>query len=102
MGFEEGEHHFYVFDIYDIDQRSYLPPHGAVQVCKEQGWDFVPVISRRLRLGEFAGSVDELLAKAEGVGLTGRKREGLVFTNMTADFRFKAIDNSWLLETGKE
>ncbi|KAI1499931.1 RNA ligase-domain-containing protein [Biscogniauxia marginata] len=102
MGFAEGEYHFYIFNIYNIDKQRYLPLDQTLRICKDLGWDHVPVISRSSKLCDFAKDVEDLLGKAEGIGMKGREREGLVFKELYTDFSFKAISNTWLLETGKK
>ncbi|KAI0601090.1 RNA ligase-domain-containing protein [Biscogniauxia sp. FL1348] len=100
MGFPEGEHHFYVFDIFDIDKQQYLPFHKAREMCRNHGWDYVPIIAHSMRLGEFAYNLEDLINKANGTGMLGRKREGLVFRAVYRDYAFKVISNEWLMETG--
>ncbi|KAI0120778.1 RNA ligase-domain-containing protein [Hypoxylon sp. NC0597] len=100
-GFAPGEHRFYVFDIFDIDSQRHLQPDQVTNICSKLGWDHVPVLYDNIKLSAFADSIQDLLVKAEGVGLKGRMREGLVFKTLDASFYFKAISNSWLLETGK-
>ncbi|KAI1631617.1 RNA ligase-domain-containing protein [Biscogniauxia mediterranea] len=100
MGFPEGEHHFYVFDIFDIDKQMYLPFHKARKMCRDFDWDYVPVIEHNVRLGEFAHDLEDLIRKADGLGMRGRKREGLVFKAVYRDYCFKVISNEWLMETG--
>ncbi|KAI1772180.1 RNA ligase-domain-containing protein [Hypoxylon cercidicola] len=102
MGFASGEHKFYVFDIYDIDKQQRMRPYQVTSICSRLGWDHAPVIANRMKLSTFARHVDDLLAKAEGTGLNGQMREGLVFKTIDAKFAFKAISNPWLLATGKE
>lgn len=99
MGFEPDQHRFYAFGIYDITAQKWLPPEISVEICKTIGISHVPVIGR-VKLKDFAKSVEELLAKAEGRGVLGRNREGLVFRTLDHSFGFKAIANSWLLEYG--
>lgn len=102
LGFDEGaEHQFFVFQIFDIERQKYLDPRAVVTMCGELGLPHVPVIGY-LRLGEFAGGLSELLAKAEGLSMRGTTREGLVFKSMWDDgFAFKVISNKWLLEQGE-
>ncbi|KAI1764993.1 RNA ligase-domain-containing protein [Hypoxylon sp. FL1150] len=102
MGFGPDEHKFYVFGIYDIDKQQRMRPHQVTSICSRLSWDRAPVIADRIKLSSFAHDVDDLLAKAEGVGLKGKIREGLVFETINAKFSFKVISNSWLLATGKK
>ncbi|OTA52743.1 RNA ligase, DRB0094 family [Hypoxylon sp. EC38] len=100
-GFAPGEHRFYVFDIFDIDKQRYLRPDQVTNICSKLDWGHVPVLYNNIKLSAFADNIEDLLVKAEGTGLKGEMREGLVFKALDASFYFKAISNSWLLETGK-
>ncbi|KAM0819985.1 putative RNA ligase-domain-containing protein [Seiridium cardinale] len=99
MGFDSGQHHFYAFAIFDIDNQVWLPPQRTVEVCKNLAIDHAPVITRS-KLGDFAKDVGELLHKAEGKGVRGNNREGLVLKALDNSFAFKVIANNWLLEYG--
>ncbi|KAK6087164.1 cytochrome P450 [Seiridium cupressi] len=99
MGFGSGQHHFYAFAIFDIDNQVWLPPQRTVEVCKNLAIDHAPVIARS-KLGDFAKDVKELLHKAEGKGTRGNNREGLVFKALDNSFAFKVIVNNWSLEYG--
>lgn len=101
MGFAPGKHHFYAFDIFDIDRQKYLKPCRFLDTCSRLNIDHAPVIEPIIRLLDFATDTDDLIAKAEGVGLLGAPREGLVFKEVDGGRTFKAISNSWLLQTGK-
>lgn len=100
MGFQPGEHHFYAFGIYDIDNQKWLPQKAALDICERLGIDHVPIVIRT-RLKDWAKTVRELLARAKGIGLLGKTREGLIFRAVDSSFSFKAISNSWLLEWGE-
>ncbi|KAI3324219.1 RNA ligase, DRB0094 family [Xylariaceae sp. AK1471] len=102
MGFPPGKHHFYVFDIYNIDKQEYFTPLRVLHTCSEEHWDIVPVIEHSIKLNDFAKDVDDLLKKAEGNGKLGKMREGLVFKSLHGRCVFKAISNPWLLMTGKK
>ncbi|KAI1100384.1 RNA ligase-domain-containing protein [Jackrogersella minutella] len=102
MGFSSGEHKFFVFDIFDIDKQQHLRPDEVTSICNRLGWDHVPVIFNSMKLSKFANSINDLLVKAEGIGVKGQMREGLVFKGNHSKFRFKVISNTWLLATGKE
>jgi RNA ligase (TIGR02306 family) len=100
MGFPEGEHAFFVFSIWDIDRQRYMPVKQVEEVCKSLKLRHAPVVSYA-RLGDFAKDMDELLAKAEGTGIYGQIREGLVFKTLDGKDHFKVIANSWLVKTDK-
>jgi hypothetical protein len=100
MGFKKGKHHFYAFGIYDIDNQCWLPPAKTVEICQELNIDHAPVIACG-RLRDFASDMGDLLQKAEGKGVHGKDREGLIFRALDRSFRFKVIANTWLLNYGK-
>ncbi|KAI2470192.1 RNA ligase-domain-containing protein [Annulohypoxylon bovei var. microspora] len=102
IGFEPDEHVFLVFNIYDVDNQKYLRPETVTSICGRLGWRHVPIIFDSMKLSTFANNIHDLLSKAEGTGVKGRMREGLVFKTIDAKFTFKAISNTWLLETGKD
>ncbi|KAK8045444.1 hypothetical protein PG993_005468 [Apiospora rasikravindrae] len=100
MGFAEGQHRFYVFGIYDIDRDAWMSADKAFGLCKQLNLTHAPVVGR-MKLSNFAQSLDELLEKAEGKGVLGKEREGLVFRLPSNTWGFKVIANSWLLTYGQ-
>ncbi|KAI5918130.1 RNA ligase-domain-containing protein [Camillea tinctor] len=102
MGFHEGEHRFYVFDIFDIDKQKYLPCSETRRICRNLGWDHAPVLAEDVRLSVVAKNLADLINKTNGVGMFGRKREGVVFKGLDHQhFSFKVISNEWLIATGR-
>jgi ATP-dependent RNA circularization protein (DNA/RNA ligase family) len=99
MGFAEGEHTFVVFAIFDIDAQVYWSVTKTERICRELGMAHAPVIAH-MKLGQFAKDIPDLIQKAEGIGMKGRIREGLVFKTMDGQKQFKVISNSWLIQTG--
>ncbi|KAJ4415214.1 hypothetical protein N0V82_007451 [Gnomoniopsis sp. IMI 355080] len=81
---KNAAHEFIVFQIFDIDRQAYVKPGEVVTICEKMGLPHVPVIGY-----------------AEGVGVYGQTREGLVFKSMRDVFSFKVISNKWLLEQGQ-
>jgi RNA ligase (TIGR02306 family) len=102
MGWEEGERHFIVFDIMNLDTGKLMPPSMVEATCEQLNIPHVPVLNEVV-LGEFAQDMDELLAKAEGKSQlgSGEIREGLVFKSADGQQQFKVISNTWLVKTGK-
>ncbi|KAF3762742.1 DNA ligase/mRNA capping enzyme, partial [Cryphonectria parasitica EP155] len=94
---DSAEHNFFVFQIFDIDKQEYLPPVEVVDICERMALPHVPVLGY-FKLRDFAASLNEILAKAEGVGTWGQTREGYVFKSVSSrkDFTFKVISNKWL------
>ena len=100
QGNREGfkEHHFFVFDIYDIDNQFYIDSISRQVACKDYGMDMVPVIDPRAAA---PASVDAGLALADGPSITHKIREGLVWKcNKDPGFSFKTISNQFLLKGG--
>ncbi|KAF4455395.1 DRB0094 family RNA ligase [Fusarium austroafricanum] len=100
-GFTKGEPSFFLFSVYDIDEQRYLPPREVYEAWAPRlGVKHVPVHGYR-PLNEVASTLAELVARAEGKGINGRKREGIVFKREDGQFSFKAISNSYLLTHGE-
>ncbi|KAI1777560.1 RNA ligase, DRB0094 family [Hypoxylon cercidicola] len=99
-GFAKGQHDFYVYGIFDIDKQRYLHPKETELRAEQLGLKHVPVLGY-VRIREVAKSHEELLKRAEGVGMNGRKREGLVFKNVEDGRWFKVVANDYLLKHGE-
>ncbi|KAF4962716.1 hypothetical protein FSARC_9277 [Fusarium sarcochroum] len=100
-GFAPGTHSFFLFAVYDIDEQRYLPPREVHETWAPRlGVTHVPVHGYR-PLSEVGSAVADLVALAEGKGVNGRKREGIVFKREDGLFSFKAISNSYLLKHGE-
>lgn len=97
---------FYLFDIYDIDNRCYLCPsirYSILDSIRNLGGDVehVPIIEPFCDVATTYNNIDNLLDFAEGPSLNPQtKREGLVFKSHNSSFTFKAISNSYLLRHG--
>lgn len=98
--FPDGVHDFFVYDIWDIDSQSYLSPQDTHTLAEQFGLKHVPVHGY-IVLKEAAQTIDEILDRAEGKGINGAKREGIVFKHVESGFSFKAISNSYLLKHGE-
>jgi RNA ligase (TIGR02306 family) len=99
----------FVFDIFDIDTGSYLPPAERMTVLDQMyavGLNssmvmHIPVLWNNVTLAELGVSnMQELLALADGPSMVHPVREGLVFKRMDGGFSFKAISNKFLLKGG--
>lgn len=100
-GFAAGTHEFFLFSIWDVDAQKYLPPREVHETWAPRlGVKHVAVEGYR-PLKEIASSVKELVARADGKGLHGRKREGIVLKHVDGAFSFKAISNSYLVKHGE-
>lgn len=91
----------YVFNIYDINQQSYLKKYEMEKICKDLGLPTCPVISDGKDL---PATIDGVLAEADGQSKVNskKKREGLVFVfdgdKPRERISFKAISNKYLLK----
>ncbi|QPC75059.1 hypothetical protein HYE68_005811 [Fusarium pseudograminearum] len=100
-GFAKGTHSFFLFAVYDIDDQRYLPPREVYEKWAPLlGVEHVPVHGYRA-LDQVGSAITDLVARAEGKGVNGRKREGIVFKRDDGLFSFKAISNSYLLKHGE-
>jgi RNA ligase (TIGR02306 family) len=100
-GFPKGYHDFYLFSVFDIEKQRFLPPREVEEAwTRELGVKHVPVVGYS-KLKDIAGSMQELLQRAEGKGINGKKREGIVLKEVDGKFSFKAISNSYLLKHGE-
>ncbi|KAJ1569359.1 hypothetical protein HK405_006215 [Cladochytrium tenue] len=96
-GFPPGFLGFFVFAVFDIDAQRYMPPREAEELAARWGLRHVPLHGYR-PLREIASNVAELLQRAEGKGINGKRREGIVLKVADGSFGFKAISNSYLLK----
>jgi len=102
LGLKENQ--FFVFDVYDIDNKCYLNYADQNLFVGKLGFSKVPDVG----VFEFCWkTVDEVLQAAEGKYDNGHNREGIVIrTYEEQDWTrfgrgsFKAVNNSYLLEGG--
>jgi RNA ligase (TIGR02306 family) len=89
---------FFVYDIYDIETRSYLGCHERFALCRELAINHVPVIYTT-RINDVLNRNDDILQLAEGKSQLAKvEREGLVFKRCDGGASFKVISNKWLLK----
>jgi len=95
---------FYVFDIYNIDERRYMTSSERFEVledleCLGCKLNHVPILETGFKLGDM--TLEDILNMAEGKSLFAKTREGLVFKSEelvdNRTFSFKAIANSYLM-----
>jgi RNA ligase (TIGR02306 family) len=90
---------FMVFDVYNINDGSYLTPHDRRALIKVLDIPHAPVLLVNKDLS--VGSIDEILQWAEGKSvmgdIVGPEREGIVFKEVNGGMTFKAISNKYLL-----
>ncbi len=103
---------FYVFDIYDIDEKKYLGSKERLLVTQDLGLKHVPVLTlatafsnvtnlQPIQQGDSSCALtfDIVLDGADGTSqLANVAREGLVFKAKDGSHSFKAISNKWLLK----
>ena len=100
--------HFFLFNIWDIEKRRYLPPEERMDIFhlfeKRAPIKHAPVISSAVKVFEKYKTMSELLDFAVGQSLINKNahREGIVFKSLESIGReiisFKAISNKYLLK----
>lgn len=92
---------FALYAIYDIDAQCYLPPDQAYRTALVLGVPHVPHLGN-MCLGEFYGSMQELIDDADGMSCVNTKaiREGYVYKNLETNESFKVIGSSYLIKKG--
>ncbi|MBB3004394.1 RNA ligase (TIGR02306 family) [Paraburkholderia tropica] len=98
--FPDGFHDFFVYDVWDIDAQAYLSPTETHALADQLGLKHVPVHGY-IVLNDVGQTISQILDRAEGQGINGAKREGIVFKHVDSGFSFKAISNSYLLKHGE-
>ncbi|KAI8635418.1 RNA ligase, DRB0094 family [Xylariaceae sp. FL1651] len=99
-GFARGQHDFFVFRMFEIDTQTFIHPQTVHERAKTLGLKHVPVHCYA-RLHDMAKNQEDLLRRAEGKGIFGNNREGLVYKNCADGRAFKSISNSYLLKIGE-
>jgi RNA ligase (TIGR02306 family) len=93
---------FYVFDIYDIENKRYLTSEERIRVCDNYALNHVPIVG--YSTFDFK-TIDEAMTYAEGysvISKDNRMREGVVFKNLrNPALSFKIINNNYLLKYGE-
>ena len=89
-----------MFAIWDIAKQAYLSVARTMEIWERLDMPHTPVVGCS-RLGEFAGHLQDLVRKADGEGMNGRFREGLVFRTMDGQTHFKVISNQCLIQRGE-
>lgn len=92
-----NDHAFYIFDIYNIDEKRYCTPSERKDMLLSmEKFDIkhVPVLFEDFNIGE--KTISEIIEMADGNSVLNEKtkREGLVFK--CGESSFKAISNKWL------
>jgi RNA ligase (TIGR02306 family) len=92
------DHAFFVFDVYDIGNKTYLPSQFRIKFCEQLQLHHIPlggVVQLRTDT-----TLDELLQLAEGDSINQTVlREGVVLKCVQdPSYTFKIINNRWLEE----
>jgi len=88
---------FFLFDIYDMEERRYLSPEERTEFTALFKIPHVPVVGHYTGSQLFSGSVDDILLMAVGPSMNPlSEREGLVFKRSDGRRSFKAISNKYL------
>ena len=92
-----NDQRFMVYDIYDIDNKTYLLPDERWKLVEQLGLPHVPLVG----FGVLVGSPSDLLDDAEGKSTVNESsiREGYVYKSMSdSNVSFKCISNAYLLK----
>lgn len=92
------DYFMYVFGIYDIDNKSYLPFNKVIELCKQYKVLHAPILDlpdKPLQL-----TLNEILELSDGPSINAKLREGIVWKSVDGQLSWKAISNKWLLKTG--
>ena len=101
-----GNHHLFVFDIYDINNHRYFNSKDRLRIISDLGLSVgdvhTPILETFKPFQRFS-SIDQLLEYAQGPSIYALQREGVVFKQITCDpsmspISFKAISNKFLLK----
>jgi RNA ligase (TIGR02306 family) len=100
----EGNHYglaepaFYLYRVFLVDQGRTMDAAERRALAAELGLHHVPVVHERF-VFDASTSMESLLAMADGPSLVNpkKRREGLVFKELTTGLSFKVISNKYLL-----
>lgn len=101
------EHHYFIYDIYDVDKQTYLDAnerHAIINKLKSYNTNSiieeVDTIANEIQIFKVCDSLEKLLNYVDRKTLRGNKLEGIVFKSIgkIPYFSFKCINNKYLLE----
>lgn len=95
--YEMKEHDFFVFGIYDVNKRAYIPPLEQKKLVEKLELKHVPIVNERFI--PHGMTIQEVLELADGISdLNPNKlREGLVFKSHDGMIQWKAVSNKYLM-----
>ena len=90
---------FNVFDIYDIDNQTYLNCHERYHICDDLGLEHVPFTAG---VPTIPKTIEHCLERAKIPSVYNKVAEGVVYKSETnPNFSFKIINNEYLLSGGE-
>lgn len=90
---------FSVFDIYDIDNQTYLNCHERYHICDDLDLEHVPFVAS---VPTIPKTIEGCLEKAKIPSVYNKSAEGVVYKSETnPNFSFKIINNEYLLNGGE-
>lgn len=101
------EHHYFIYDIYDVDSKTYVDAstrHNIIKTLKEYSpnsiIEEVDTIAEQIKIFDMCPTLEHLLSFVDRKTLRGNKLEGIVFKSIDKKpyFSFKCINNKYLLE----
>ena len=105
------EHHYFIYDIYDVDNQTYLDAnerHDIIEKLRNYNTpstiEEVDTINANIQIFNECDSLEKLLEYVDRKTLRRNKLEGVVFKslNMKPYFSFKCINNKYLLDEKDE
>ncbi|MDR1140990.1 MAG: hypothetical protein LBL62_04800 [Planctomycetaceae bacterium] len=95
---------FYVFDVFDIDEQTYIDAPERYAIAERLKLLHVPIIETEYLLRFEETPIEQLIKSADGKsGLSDKKREGVVYKQRSGEpwaASFKIVSNEYLLEHG--
>lgn len=93
---------FYVFRIYNIKERRWLPSKNRINICENLGLKHVPVVNEGMLVFDECKDINDVIALTKRKSANGNQIEGLVFKSLDGEISFKVISPEYLLKIGKE
>lgn len=93
------EKKFYVFEVWNLTNRSILNFEQTKGFCAQHGFEMVPIVNDNYKL---ANTVDEVLKYSDGLSAIGShpRREGIIIRDFSYKYSMKAKNPIYLAEHG--
>ena len=89
---------FFAFNIWDIEERNYVPFSISVDLFELFQINMVPILHEPFKPFEYFSDLSEMLKYSDGKSINAKNREGIVYKS--DDYgSFKVISNKWLLDS---